>query len=120
MAAGQIYDNGFGGAGRAPIGGVLNPEQFPDKLAVVTSAGEKSSAPHSRVRRALAVLGIQGVTAEQPAHSEQAFVPNDTAGLTEMQSGITPQDSEVGANTVAGTHEAPRDSMPPPNLDNRV
>jgi hypothetical protein len=119
MAAGKIYDNGFGGAGRVPVGGVLNPEQFPDKLAVVTSAGENSSAPHGRVRRALAMLGIQGAMAEQSPHSEQEFISNGAAGLTEMQSGIIPQGPEMDTNTVAGAREAPHDSTPP-NPDNRV
>jgi hypothetical protein len=119
MAAGRIYDNGFGGAGRAPVGGVLNPEQFPDKLAAVTAAGEKSDASHGRVRRALAVLGIHGATAEQPSHSEQAFAPNSAAGPTEIQNGL-PRDSEVDTNTATGEFEVPHDPMPLPTPDNRV
>ncbi len=119
MAAGQIYDHGFGGAGKAPIGGVFNSEQFPDKLATVTAAGEKSDTSNGRVRRALAVLGIHGATAEQQSHSEQASVPNGVAGPMEIQNGI-PRGSEVDANTVAGMSEAPRESLPPPTPDNRV
>lgn len=118
MAAGQIY-NGFGGAGKDPLGSMHGPEQYAENLASLAGSPEKENSQPGRVRRVLAAVGIRGASApetptQDPSSAEQspdvvAVAPSPGA---EMPNSLPPLETHDMVDPSAS--EAPPDSQVPP------